>query len=541
MRPEARDSWSDEFGPGVREGLASPHHGVSLGRRAAAGLRWQALATPSQAALQFVSTVLLARLLKPEDFGIVALALVFVDFVAVVAQLGISHALVQRKELTDGHVRAAWTLSIGIGCLGSIVLALSAPLLVSADAVPPLRALSISFLLTSLSTAAGGLLIRRLDFRSWFIGDVIANLVGYLVVPLSLALAGLGVWSLVAALLTRAALRSTLFLIMAPHSVRPLLRRPFVGDVLSFGTGMALAQVANYAARNGDYFIVGRNLGEAALGFYSRAYVLASLPASYLSNLLGSVFFSYFARVQDDVQRLKRGYLLAANIAALLAVPPMVLQAVTAPELVRVLFGRRWAPAILPLQILCVAGALRPFQGIGDALARGKGRVYGQLARHALYAVTVIAGALIGMTWGTSGVAVGVVAGVAAITALMTAFSLRLCNASIGELMRAVGPGFLIGGVVGALTLAGQVLLSSLRVGDVATVVIVVVLAMIGGLISMRHVPRRWLVGLEEVLGRYGAEVLPQRTLARLLRVVGLSAAQDAAKPSPGHSDGGRS
>ena len=161
-------------------------------------------------------------------------------------------------------------------------------------------------------------------------------------------------------------------------------------------------------ALNSDNFVVGRWIGAASLGLYSRAYTLMNLPFTYASAVMSSVLFPAFAQVQGEPPRVRRAYLLLTQLTAMVAASAMATMAVVAPHFVRALYGSRWNGAVLPLQILCVAGYFRALYHLGGVVAQSVGRVYGELRNQTIYAGLVIAGALIGSRFDLPGVAVGV-------------------------------------------------------------------------------------------------------------------------------------
>jgi O-antigen/teichoic acid export membrane protein len=201
---------------------------------------------------------------------------------------------------------------------------------------------------------------------------------------------------------------SILQLAAVRHSVRPLLARPELVDLLGFGLGSAVSNSVNYVALNADNFVVGRSMGAASLGLYGRAYGLMNLPFTYVAGVVSGVMFPAFAQVQREPARLRRGYLVLTELTAMVAAPSMVTMAVVAPHFVLSLYGSRWIGVVVPLQILCLAGYFRALYHLGGIVAQSVGQIYGELWRQIIYAGLVIGGALIGSRFGLAGVAAGV-------------------------------------------------------------------------------------------------------------------------------------
>lgn len=432
-----------------------------LATRTLNAARWKFAGSVVQGVLQFGVGVLLARLLHPSDFGVVALALVVIGLAGMLADLGLGPAIVRHAPLTARHVRVAFTVSVALGTAIALLLLGIAPLVTRAVRTPALvdvlRVLAPVFVLGGLGSAARALLQRALDFRRLFVVDAISYGVGYAGVAVTLALSGLGVWSLVAGTLVQAALASGLALAMVRHSVRPLLARAEWRDIAGFGMGVSANQIVNYAARNGDNLVAGRWLGAAPLGLYSRAYNLMTLPQTYVAAVASSVLYPAFAEARADPDKLGRAYLLAVQITALATAPVMAGMIVAAPHLVTGLYGAEWAGAALPLQVLCAAGLFRAVYHLAGALTQATGRVYAELRRQVGYALLVVVGSLIGLRWGLLGIATAVSGAVVYMYVVMAQLSLGILQRSWRDFLDAQRAGVLVAAVVAVATLGTRI------------------------------------------------------------------------------------
>jgi len=384
----------------------------SLTDRTTRAAEWRFAGSMVGAMLQLVVGVLLARLLTPADFGVMALAYMVLGLAQIIGELGMRGAVVQRAALTDRHVRTAFTFSTLLGLVITAAVVVAAPLgaavMRDPNVTPVLRVLSAGFAFRGTAIVADGLLRRQLDFRRQFLIDTVSYVVGYGGVAVSLAALGHGVWSLVWGSLVQTLLSSGAQLAAVRHSVRPLLAQRELADLLGFGLGASVSSCANYVALNGDYFVVGRSMGAMNLGLYGRAYGLMNLPYTYAASVMSSVMFPAFAQVQGEPARLRRGYLLLTQVTAMVAAPSMGTMAIAAPHLVPSLYGSQWTGVVVPLQILCIAGYFRALYHLGGIVAQSVGRVYGELWRQIIYAGLVIAGAAVGSRYDLPGVAVGV-------------------------------------------------------------------------------------------------------------------------------------
>jgi PST family polysaccharide transporter len=315
---------------------------------------------------------------------------------------------------------------------------------------PVLRALALMYPLRGLGLVAEAVMQRALRFRALSAIDVASYGVGYGAVGITLALAGYGVWALVAAQLGQTAVRTLLLVVSAPHSWRLSLHRGALMRLLNYGSGLTFAQLANALAVNVDNLIVGRWIGAGPLALYSRAYQLLVMPASLFSSVLDRVLFPVMSRLRADRLRLGHAYLQAIEITASTTLPAGATLVVLAPEVIRVLLGPNWDGAVLPLRILAGGMMFRASFQLGDSLARAMGAVYASAWRQAAYAGAVIAGAWIGHYWGIGGVAVGVLLALAVKYGMMAQQSLRLTGGSWRQFGLAHSAAFLVTGTLTA-------------------------------------------------------------------------------------------
>jgi O-antigen/teichoic acid export membrane protein len=442
----------------------------TLTDRAARAATWRFAYAFTEALARFGIGVLLARLLTPADFGIVGLALVVIGFARPFGDFGLASAIVQRRPLTDRHVRVAFTLSTLVGVSLAALLAIGAPAAAALMRDPRLtavlRVLSLIFATTGISVVAGGLLRRRLEFRPLVLSDLVSYIAGYGLLAPALALRGAGVWSLVAAALVQTLLSASAIVVIGRHSMRPLLARAEARELLHYGVGSGAASWVSYLALNADNFIVGRTLGAASLGLYARAYTLMNLPFTYTASVLSGVLFPAFAQIQNDLVRLRRAFLAMTELTALVAGGSMGTLAVAAPHIVPALFGPRWVDVVPPLQILCGAGYFRALYHVGGVVAHSAGLVYGDLRRQAFYAALVIAGSYAGATYGLPGVALGVSVAIVAMFVATGQLALRITQVSWREYMRIQVAPVVIAIVTGACAFGARALLAGMQVRD---------------------------------------------------------------------------
>jgi len=456
---------------------------------------WRFTSESSKFALQVAVMIVLARLLPVESFGLLTLCLIVINF-ASRAQLAVSSALVQREKVTALHIRVAFSLSALSGIVLTFLIWTGAPLastIFRADITHVLRLISFSFLFTSCGAIAEALLERKLDYRRLMRVELCAYGIGYCAVGITLALFNYGVWSLAWATLVYSALRTILLFWTSPHTMRPSFSTSESAALLNFSTGMTLSRLANFAAANADYFVVGRWLGTVALGLYSRAFQLMSLPMYQFSSVIGYVLFPAYAQIQNDTSRLKRAYLGSVALSFLVILPALTGLAITAPDLIAGCFGAQWTGAILPLQILCIGGVFQCMYNLGDSLSRAKGAVYWKFWCHFVYALCVLVGSYIGSHWGITGVAVGVVVAMSVIYILMAQLSIYLTSTTWKEFFLSQLPGAIVAGSVAGISLPTTLLLRTTQLPHLGILSISLVLSILVAVTAASLLPRTWL------------------------------------------------
>ena len=453
----------------------------SLTQQTVSGMAWMIYGKVAFAILQLLILGLLARLLSPADFGVIAAAEVVIGFSAIVSQLGLGPALVQRPELEDRHIETAFSASVLLGLvLGAIIwfgASLASQFLHMPAMVPVLHVLAWVFPLQGMQTVASSLMSRELRFR-WLANlDVITYAIGYGLIGVTTALLHWGVWALVAAQMAQTLLKTIVLLSQHPPRFRNFADRSAFHDLMYFGGGFTLARIANYVALNGDDMTVGRFLGPTALGFYGRAYALMSAPAYGFGTVLDAVLFPAMAKVQDDARRLAAAYRRGVALIALLVLMPSLVIVLLAPELIAVALGPKWMPVVTPFRILGIGMLFRTSYKMSDSITRSTGAVYRRAWRQFAYAGLVLLGAWIGQHWGMAGVAWGTLAALTVNFVLMAELGLDVGHVTWGEFWTAHRPAVLLTAATFPPVFALTTLLRHYEQLPVLTVIVVSVCA----------------------------------------------------------------
>jgi O-antigen/teichoic acid export membrane protein len=330
----------------------------ALGFKAASGVGWNVAGVLVRSAAAFCINIVLARLLGPQPFGIVALSMVVITLGNLLVDSGLSVQLVREPAVSPKFVRNVFTLQLLLGIILASGIILSTPriagLLRQSDTAPVIRALALMLVIVSAGQPSMALLRRELRFKTIQKIQILSYLMGYGVLGLPLAFAGAGVWALVWAQLVQASLGTILSYSLVRHSVVPLI----AGDwrrVLRFGSFLAGSNVASWSIGAIPNFVIGRTLGAGALGFYSRASVLTGLPAAALIPPVQTVALSLFSRLQGDPVAVRRTLLSVISVSALAIFPLSLLIAGSAHAVVQVVLGTAWLGAVAAFTPLACA------------------------------------------------------------------------------------------------------------------------------------------------------------------------------------------
>jgi len=420
--------------------------------RVARGAVWMTLLVVLRTVLTIASTAVLARLLTPADYGLVAMSTVVTEMAALLGFFGMTPLIVQRRRLTRLDLDSAFWISVALGFgVAAIVVATSFPaasFFREPRIAPILWAVSVQFVLEDLSiihhSIANRLLLFKLEFVSQF-----ANLLVRIGVSIALAAAGFGVWSLVWGAIAGRVAQFVIIWYVIPYVPRwrynaEFLRANWRAGGSYFGSGVIM-----YVLGSLDTAVVGRTFGPTQLGYYQTAFALPEEMRSRLSFSMQKVVFPAYALLQADQSAFRNGVLRSIRILSAIILPMGVGMAVLADPIVAVLYGSQWAPVVPILRIAAAVGVLRAMQGLVSNVYFAKGRPQINLKVNlALLPLAVIA-VLVGSLWGTLGVATGLLL-VSAVSLATTRIALRLVGVRSRDALAAALPATAASMVMGA-------------------------------------------------------------------------------------------
>ncbi len=391
---------------------AAPRLGTVAARGAAVTLGGQG----ARLLLQLTSVAVLARLLSPRDYGLVAMVVVVIGVGEISRDFGLSTAAIQAARLSDRQRDNLFWVNTALGAVLALLLVVASPLVAEFFDRPELvgisRVLALTFLLNGLSAQYRAGLNRALRFGRLVVSDVSAQLVG-LLVGVVLALSGAGYWALVGQQLGQGA--AALALVALAGRWRP--RRPTRGADMraffSFGWQLAAGQLVNYAGRNADTFVIGHRFGASDLGVYNRAWQLLMVPLSQVRQPSTTVALPVLSRLQDEPRRYA-SYLVAGQLAfGYTLVPALGLAVGAASPLVALFLGDQWGAAVPLLQALAFGGLFETLAYVAFWVYLSRGLTAALLRYSTASAVLKGVLVLLGSRYGLEGVAAGFALGAA--------------------------------------------------------------------------------------------------------------------------------
>jgi len=426
-------------------------------RVAITGAFWQYSSFFFRSIAQFAVLAVMARLLDATAFGLVGVAMVFVNFSMILSQLGLGPALVQRHHLSDSHIETAFSFSVLMGLGLFLLLFLLAPVIASyfeePQLVPIVRWIGIVFIIASVSIVAESMLTKQMRFKELLIASLTSYVLGYGACGIVLALLGMGVWALVVANIVQNIIRAGLLLHYYPHHLAVRLRCSVLKELLGFGAGFTLTRVLNYGATEGDRFVIGKLLSVASLGHYSRAYSLMMVVANQVGATLEKVIFPLMSAYQADKRQLRAIFLSVSALVALVVLPISVILVLFAPDIVHLVLGKNWDEVILPFQLLTISLLFRTSYKLGDSVAKATGFVYKRSMREGIYAFTAIVGTIVGCRFGLPGAATAVSGSIILNYFLSTTMGCRIIEINVWDYFRSQWPGIVLGLIASVLAL----------------------------------------------------------------------------------------
>ncbi|MFN8016930.1 MAG: lipopolysaccharide biosynthesis protein [Acidimicrobiales bacterium] len=345
-------------GDEVEAGASQAVHGRSDRAEAARGGRWGLVSGMFEQVGSIVATIVLARLLSPQDFGVVAAATLLLNLLHMAGNIGLGASLVRRDSIEEPVSSTTFWLASGIGVALTSLLIVLSPLLARAMGQPSITAyviaLSPLLAINMVSNVSEARLLRELRFPWVYTADIL-NIVVYVSLTLLLAWAGLGAWSMVIGRVAGELLATILRMVAARWLPRWTFDLASIKGDLRYNAGFFGNQFLNYFVKNVDYWMVSFTLGATALGLYYIAFVLPNILRQRLTWLAGEILFPLMARAKDDLVEVRAIYQESVELLNFIAIPLLGGVALTATQIIALAFDEKWMAAVGPLRWLTIA------------------------------------------------------------------------------------------------------------------------------------------------------------------------------------------
>jgi len=395
--------------PNANQFFKTDHLRADLKGRSIRGGAVTVAAQVARFVLQMGSTAILARLLMPADFGIVAMVSAITGLLGSLGELGLSSATVQRAEVTHEQVSTLFWINFAFSLLISGVVAALAPAIAWFYHEPRLTAITlvsaISFIFGGLTIQHYALLTRQMRFGAMALVQTLPLIVG-IAVGIGLATAGWRYWALVTMSIVQSAGVALTSWIAAGWVPGLPSRNSGIRSMLAFGGNLTGFNLLNYLTRNGDNVLIGRFLGPGPLGIYAKAYGLLMLPVQQINAPVNGVVLPALSRLQNQPDLYRRYYLRAVECLAFIGMPMIVFAFTDAQPLVLIALGPRWMGAVEIFRLLAPAALVGTINSAPGWIFTSLGRTDRQLFWGAVSSPIILIGFIIGLHWGAAGVAV---------------------------------------------------------------------------------------------------------------------------------------
>jgi O-antigen/teichoic acid export membrane protein len=419
------------------DNVPKPGLGVTVTR----GVFWTGGGQILRQLVQITSSVLLARLLVPDDFGLLGMVLVFVGVGQLFADFGIGSAIVQSQTTSRLVLSSCFWANLAVGVGLALLLSLAAPLVAwfydRPEAGPLVVVAAIGLVLSAAMVVPRSSLYRDMRFAEIAQAQFFGSLLGALA-AIACAWSGFGVWSL----LIQPLAGTTVTLLLSMYFSRWMPRLEFswpgIRGLIRFSAGVLGSDLLSYANRNTDSLIIGRGLGGVQLGYYSMAYQLMLYPLQQVSGVIVRVLFPTLSQLQGDMARFRDAYLKSISSIALVTFPMMIGLFAVADDFVQVVLGVKWLPMLSVLRILVWVGMIQSVATTVGTLYLSTGNVRQMFYMSLASTPILLAGIGIGLNWGIEGVAAGYAIATFSLFYVSLTVAFRLAGLRIADFHRAV-------------------------------------------------------------------------------------------------------
>ena len=387
----------------------------NLKEKAVKGVFWSAIQKFSISIISFLSNIVLARLLTPDDYGCIGMLAIFIVISNALILGGFVSALIQRKQVTDIDYSTVFYWNLVISVLLYIVLFIAAPYIATFYRIEllsnVLRVLGLTLIINGLSAVQTTIIRRNMQFNKLAKINISSTTLS-VVAAISFALLGYGVWSLV---IQQIALGIFNFIFLWSSTIwKPKIEFSYqsLKEMFSYGSFLMLSELVNSLCDNIQGLIIGRKFSPSIMGYYAQAKKMEEVPTRSITQLVTQVIFPIYSRLQDDKTKLNHAAKEVLGIMNYVNYPLMALLLVLAEPLFAIIYGEKWLASVPYFQILCVAGLVNCMQSVNYQIVAATGRSKKLFYWNFVKRGCGLAFMLFGLIWGVKGLLWGMVAGV---------------------------------------------------------------------------------------------------------------------------------
>jgi O-antigen/teichoic acid export membrane protein len=415
----------------------------SLGEKSLSGLLWAFLDKLGGSSVNFLITIILARLLFPEDFGLVAMVMIFFELSSVFVESGFSTALIREKTISEADKSTTFIFNLITAVVLYIALFFCAPLIAAFFEQPLLtllvRVMGLNLIIEALSIVQGSTLTQQIDFKTQakarFGAIALSGIAG-----VAAAFQGLGVWALVIRILVMAVVQTFFLWKLNPWKPSFVFSKESFRRLFGFGSKILSAALLDKFFSHIYKLVIGKFFAAATLGFYAQAANFSNMVINTLFRTVQTVTYPVLSKLQDDLARLKEGYRKILKLSSFVIFPAMTLLGVLAEPILAVLVGDKWLPSVPFLQLLCLAGATYHFTTVNLNMLLVLGRSDLSLKLEVVKKIVIGLAILIGLPFGVMGLVIGEVIATYINMSINAWYSKKFLNYSFGEQLLDVAP-----------------------------------------------------------------------------------------------------
>lgn len=408
----------------------------SLKHRTIHALSWSFIESIGVQIVQFIISIILARILFPAQFGLIGMLTIFIAVAQTFLNSGFGTALIQKQDATQTDMCSVFYFNIIVGIVASGLLSIAAPWIAEFYNQPELtsltRALSLTIIINSFGLIQTTIVTKEINFKTLTKVSIISSILSG-IIGIVMAYKGYGVWSLVYQQISRAFLSTLLLWIFNTWRPSPLFSIKSLQEMFSFGSRMLASGLLDQIFNNIYLLVIGKLFSAADLGYFTRSKTLQELPSQTLAGMVGRVTFPVFSAIQDDRERLKSGMKKALTSLALLNFPMMVGISLIARPLIIVLFTEKWIESIPYLRLLCFLGFLYPMHLINLNVLQALGRSDLFFRLEIIKKILIVINIAVTWRWGISAMIYGMIVNTIVSYYLNAYYNKILINYSIRE------------------------------------------------------------------------------------------------------------